>query len=60
MEIVHDAGFEGMHFSNRTLLTKSTKKGMVDEFFHVLDTRHRALAPLRATMGSVVALDQII
>jgi hypothetical protein len=20
MEIVHDAGFEGMHFSNRTLL----------------------------------------
>lgn len=36
------------------------EKGMVDEFFHVLDTWHRDLAALRATIGSIVTPDQMI
>lgn len=38
----------------------SRERGMVDAFFHVLDTWHRDLAALRATIGSVVTPDQMI
>ena len=36
------------------------EKGMADEFFHVLDTWHRDLAALRATIGPIVTPDQMI
>ena len=36
------------------------EKGMVDEFFHVLDTWRRDLAALKATIGSIVTPDQMI
>lgn len=38
----------------------SREKGMVDAFFHVLDTWHRDLAALRATIGPIVTPDQMI
>ncbi|MEN8198479.1 MAG: phosphoenolpyruvate carboxykinase domain-containing protein [Thermodesulfobacteriota bacterium] len=36
------------------------EQGMADEFFHVLDTWHRDLAALRATIGPIVTPDQMI
>ncbi len=36
------------------------EKGMPDEFFHTLDTWHRDLAALRATIGPIVTPDQMI
>jgi len=33
---------------------------MADEFFHVLDTWHRDLAALKATIGPIVTPDQMI
>ncbi|MCF8055520.1 MAG: phosphoenolpyruvate carboxykinase domain-containing protein [Desulfocapsa sp.] len=36
------------------------EKGMADEFFHVLDTWHRDLTALRATIGPIVMPDQMI
>jgi phosphoenolpyruvate carboxykinase (GTP) len=36
------------------------EKGMVDEFFHVLDTWRRDLAALKATIGPIVTPDQMI
>lgn len=38
----------------------SREKGMVDAFFHVLDTWHRDLAALRATIDPIVTPDQMI
>jgi phosphoenolpyruvate carboxykinase (GTP) len=38
----------------------SREKGMVDAFFHVLDTWRRDLAALRATIGHIVTPDQMI
>jgi len=36
------------------------EKGMSDSFFHVLDTWHRDLAALKATIGPIVTPDQMI
>ena len=36
------------------------EKGMANDFFHVLDTWHRDLAALRATIGPIVTPDQMI
>ncbi len=36
------------------------EKGMADEFFHVLDTWHRDLVALQATIGLIVTPDQMI
>ncbi|HHD57213.1 MAG TPA: phosphoenolpyruvate carboxykinase (GTP) [Desulfobulbaceae bacterium] len=36
------------------------EKDMADEFFHVLDTWHRDLAALKATIGPIVTPDQMI
>jgi phosphoenolpyruvate carboxykinase (GTP) len=44
---------------NMSINEFAKEKDMADEFFHVLDTWHRDLAALKATIGSIVTPDQM-
>lgn len=45
---------------NMSINEFAKEKDMADEFFHVLDTWHRDLAALKATVGPIVTPDQMI